>query len=79
MVARGWGWVHRWAASVHTLSTRRGPQTDSKGHSGVGAVSRLPTGAIPTQIEANGYKAYKYTNKEALARWIEEAAKLAGN
>jgi len=42
-------------------------------------VSRLPTGAIPTQIEANGYKAYKYTNKEALARWIEEAAKLAGN
>jgi hypothetical protein len=35
-------------------------------------------GAIPSQIEANGFKAYKYTNKEALARWIEEAAKLAG-
>lgn len=35
-------------------------------------------GAIPSQIEANGYKAYKYTTKEALARWIEEAAKLAG-
>lgn len=35
-------------------------------------------GAIPAQIEANGFKAYKYTNKEALARWIEEAAKLAG-
>jgi len=34
-------------------------------------------GAIPSQIEANGFKAYKYTNKEALARWIEEAAKLA--
>ena len=35
-------------------------------------------GAIPPQIEANGFKAYKYTNKEALARWIEEAARLAG-
>ena len=35
-------------------------------------------GAIPPQIEANGFKAYKYTNKEALARWIEEAAQLAG-
>ena len=35
-------------------------------------------GAIPAQIKANGFKAYKYTNKEALARWIEEAAKLAG-
>jgi len=35
-------------------------------------------GAIPPQIEANGFKAYKYTDKEALARWIEEAAKLAG-
>lgn len=36
------------------------------------------SGAIPSQIEANGFKAYKYTNKEALARWIEEAAKIAG-
>jgi len=35
-------------------------------------------GSIPPQIEANGFKAYKYTNKEALARWIEAAAKLAG-
>ena len=35
-------------------------------------------GAIPSQIEANGFKAYKYTNKEALARWIEAAAKIAG-
>ena len=35
-------------------------------------------GAIPSQIEANGFKAYKYSNKEALAGWIEEAAKLAG-
>ena len=35
-------------------------------------------GAIPGKIEANGFKAYKYTNKDSLAKWIEEAAKLAG-
>lgn len=35
-------------------------------------------GAIPSQIEANGFKAYKYTNKDRLAAWIEAAAKLAG-
>ena len=35
-------------------------------------------GAIPPQIEANGFKVYKYNNKESLARWIEAAAKLAG-
>lgn len=35
-------------------------------------------GAIPPKIPANGFKAYKYTSKESLARWIEEAAKLAG-
>ena len=35
-------------------------------------------GAIPSQIEANGFKAYKYTTKEGLAKWIEEAANLAG-
>lgn len=35
-------------------------------------------GAIPPQIEANGFKAYKYTTKEALAKWIGEAAKIAG-
>ena len=35
-------------------------------------------GSIPSQIEENGFKAYKYTNKESLARWIEEAAELAG-
>ena len=34
-------------------------------------------GATPSQIEANGFKVYKYTNKDALARHIEEAAKLA--
>ena len=35
-------------------------------------------GAIPKQIEANGFKAHKYTNRTALERWIEEAAKIAG-
>lgn len=35
-------------------------------------------GTIPSQIKANGFKEYKYTTKEALSRWIEEAAKLAG-
>ena len=35
-------------------------------------------GAIPTQIKANGYKAYKYTSPEKLAEWIEEAATIAG-
>ena len=35
-------------------------------------------GAIPSQIEANEFKAYKYTNKERLAAWIEEAAEIAG-
>ncbi len=35
-------------------------------------------GAIPSKIEANGFKAYKYTNKDSLARWIEAAAKKAG-
>jgi len=35
-------------------------------------------GAIPSQIKANGFKAYKYTKSNSLAKWIEEAAKLAG-
>ncbi len=35
------------------------------------------SGSIPSQIAANGFKAYKYSNKEALARWIEEAFDLA--
>ncbi len=35
-------------------------------------------GAIPSIIKSNGFKAYKYTNKEALAKWIEEAAQIAG-
>ena len=34
-------------------------------------------GAIPSQIKANGFKAYKYLNKEALARIIEEAFTIA--
>ena len=35
-------------------------------------------GGIPSQIEKAGFKAYKYVNKERLAVWIEQAAKLAG-
>ena len=35
-------------------------------------------GAIPFQIGANGFKAYKYTSKERLEQWIEEAARIAG-
>ena len=35
-------------------------------------------GASPRQIEANGFKIYKYTNSQNLARHIEEAARLAG-
>ena len=35
-------------------------------------------GACPDDIESNGYKFYKYSDKEALARWIEAAAKKAG-
>lgn len=35
-------------------------------------------GSIPSQITANGFKAYKYTNSAALAKCIEEAAQLAG-
>jgi hypothetical protein len=35
-------------------------------------------GAIPSQIEANDFKAYKYTTSEALAKCIEEAADIAG-
>jgi hypothetical protein len=34
-------------------------------------------GTIPSNITANGYKAYKYTTKEQLAKWIEEAAQIA--
>ncbi len=35
-------------------------------------------GAIPAKIKANGFKAYKYSTKESFAKWIEEAAKIAG-
>lgn len=35
-------------------------------------------GATPRQIEANGFKVYKYTDRSGLARSIEEAARLAG-
>ena len=35
-------------------------------------------GAIPANIESNGYKVYKYVDHEKLAHRIEEAAKAAG-
>ena len=35
-------------------------------------------GAIPSRIEARGYKAYEYVDHAYLGRWIEEAAKAAG-
>ena len=35
-------------------------------------------GAIPAKITNGGYKAYKYVDKEKLAKWIEDAAKAAG-
>ncbi len=36
-------------------------------------------GGFPSQIAANGFKVYKYLNKEALARRIEEAYKIAND
>ena len=35
-------------------------------------------GATPAKLTANGYKVYKYVDKEKLANRIEEAAKAAG-
>lgn len=52
------------AVQIHHLK-------DSKGEVG-------SPGAIPSKIESSGFKAYKYTNKDDLAKWIEEAAKIAG-
>ena len=52
------------AVQIHHLK-------DSNGNTG-------SPGAIPRQIKMNGYKAYKYTTKESFAKWIDEAAKLAG-
>ena len=34
-------------------------------------------GAVPRQIESNGFKVYKHTDHHDLAQHIEEAAKLA--
>lgn len=34
-------------------------------------------GKVPWQIDHHGFKTYKYTNQDDLARWIEEAATLA--
>ena len=52
------------AIQIHHLENQEG-QTD-------------PAGAIPSKIEAKGYKAYKYVDHERLGKWIEEAAKAAG-
>ena len=35
-------------------------------------------GATPPQVKANGFKVYKYTTSASFAKWIEEAATLAG-
>jgi hypothetical protein len=35
-------------------------------------------GATPAKLTSGGYKVYKYTDKDSLARWIEQAAKDAG-
>ena len=51
------------AVQIHHLKNRNGY---------TGSPGRIPAG-----IESNGFKAYKYTSKEALARWIEEAAKIS--
>lgn len=52
------------AVQIHHLKDQNG-ETDS-------------AGVIPPKIESNGFKAYKYTNMDALAGWIEEAAEIAG-
>jgi hypothetical protein len=49
---------------VHHLKNQKG-ETDTPG-------------SIPSKIEANGFKSYKYTDTENLAKHIEEAAALAG-
>lgn len=36
------------------------------------------SGATPVKITNAGFKSYKYSNKDRLAVWIEDAAKLAG-
>lgn len=52
------------AVQIHHLKDRHGNTGEA--------------GSIPSKIAANGFKAYKYTNGQALAGWIEEAARLAG-
>lgn len=49
---------------VHHLKNQKG-ETDSPG-------------SIPSKIGDAGFKAYKYINTENLAKYIEEAAELAG-
>ena len=52
------------AIQIHHLKDENGDTTSA--------------GAIPSKIEKAGFKAYKYSNKDRLAAWIEEAAVLAG-
>jgi hypothetical protein len=52
------------AVQIHHLKDQNG-ETGSAGN-------------IPPKIQSNLFKAYKFINEEALAHWIEEAAKLAG-
>jgi len=51
------------ALQIHHLKDQNGNTTSA--------------GAIPSKITKAGFKAYKYTNKDRLAAWIKEAAKLA--
>lgn len=52
------------AVQIHHLKDQNGETTS--------------VGAIPSQIEDNGFKSYKYADKDRLAAWIEEAAEIAG-
>ena len=49
---------------IHHLKDKDG-NTDSEGDT-------------PYKLTSKGYKVYKYTNVDDLAKWIEEAAKAAG-
>ena len=49
---------------IHHLTDHRG-ETD-------------PAGTVPQKIYDAGFKAYKYSNKEKLSKWIDEAAVQAG-
>jgi hypothetical protein len=52
------------AVQIHHLKDENG-QTDFPG-------------SIPSRITQAGFKAYKYVDAASLARWIDEAARIAG-